>query len=141
MLQQAFAAAWYQFMNPQPDPVNQQVNFQVTDAIILPNLKNVTLLSVRVFILTKNNTVISDTEAGPFLTLKQEGIADIPLPVTSNVGTASLSGDVKAEKLGLAFTIAKTPDALLTADKKQLDPEKLTGLVFIINYTSNVFSN
>jgi hypothetical protein len=141
ILQQAFAAAWYQFMNPQPDPVSQQINFQLTDAIILPNLKDVTLLSARVFILTKNNTVISDKETGSFLILKQEGIADIPLPVNKNVGTASLTGTVKAEKASLAFTIAHTPDALLTADKKQLDPEKLTGLVFILNYTSNVFGN
>lgn len=140
VLQQAFSANWYQFMHPQVDPVTQTMAFTLTDAIVLPNLKQAELKSVNVVVQTKNNSAVSDKPSGSFLTLKQTDKADLSIPVGNNVGTVSLSGAFQAEKAELVFHIAATPDELLTADKKQLDPEKLTGLLFIINYTSNVFA-
>ncbi|HYF32994.1 MAG TPA: neuraminidase-like domain-containing protein [Chitinophagaceae bacterium] len=140
VLQQAFSASWYQFMHPQLDPVTQQINFQLTDNIILPNLNNVALQSATVIVLTKDNVAVSDKDQNTrFITFKQDGAGDIQVPITNNVGNIQLSGSFKAESATLQFTIANTPDGLLTADKKQLDPAKFTGLVFILNYTSNVF--
>jgi hypothetical protein len=63
----------------------------------------------------------------------------VSIPITNNVGTVARRA-FEAETAELLFTIANTPDELLTADKKQLDPNRLTGLLIIINYTSNVFA-
>jgi hypothetical protein len=93
-----------------------------------------------VVVQTQNNTTVSDKQAGSFLTLKQSDKSDVSIPITNNVGTVALSGPFEAETAELLFTIANTPDELLTADKKQLDPNRLTGLLIIINYTSNVFA-
>lgn len=140
VLQQAFSANWYQFMHPQPNPVTQSMVFSLTDAIVLPNLNKVALQSITVVVQTQNNTTVSDKQAGSFLTLKQSDKSDLSIPITNNVGTVALSGPFEAETAELLFTIANTPDELLTDNKKQLDPNKLTGLLIIINYTSNVFA-
>ena len=46
-IKQAFASEWQKFIITPPQNGKQQISFPVTDAMLLPNLKNITLTSLR----------------------------------------------------------------------------------------------
>ncbi len=135
-LKQAFGPQWYKFINTPPQGGIQQISFPVTDAVLLPNLKDITLTGVAVGLQTPQGTQVSDKDANThFVTLKLGNNPEQPIATNNNWGQVNLSES--GETCLLTFTLKDTPQELL--DNGQLNPTVLLNLHVILSYQSNVF--
>jgi hypothetical protein len=135
-LKQAFGTQWYKFINTPPQGGIQQISFPVTDAVLLPNLKDITLTGVAVCLQTPQDTQVSDKDTNThFITLKLGNNQEKLIPINNNWGQVNLSES--GETCSLTFTLKDTPEELL--DNGQLNPTVLLNLHVILSYQSNVF--
>jgi hypothetical protein len=135
-LKQAFGPQWYKFINTPPQGGIQQISFPVTDAVLLPNLKDITLTGVAVGMQTPQGTQVSDKDTNThFVNLKLGNNQEKPMTINNNLGQVNLSES--GETCLLTFILKDTPQELL--DNGQLNPRVLLNLHVILSYQSNVF--
>ncbi len=138
-LKQAFAGEWLEFISHPPQEGVQKISFPLTDAIILPNLKQVTLKSVAVLLQTSNSVQVSDKDKDTHFVSVKLGDKKTSVPISQNSGSVALSDSpVAGETCSLAFALDNTPNKLL-ADGA-LNSDVLAGVVVVITYQSNVFN-
>ncbi|PWW01255.1 virulence plasmid A protein [Paenibacillus cellulosilyticus] len=138
-LKAMYPREWNNFISGPTQDGIRQIMFPLTDSIVLPYLKDVSLLSISVILLTPKGKVISDLAAGsPFVLLNVGKGQSIPVPIINNVGTAVLKECCPDSASCRLNVDVKAAPADILADGV-LDPLALLGIAVVITYQSNVF--
>ncbi|ACV63634.1 virulence plasmid 28.1 kDa A protein [Desulfofarcimen acetoxidans DSM 771] len=139
-LKQSYAGEWNKFINSQPSGNIQQVCFPITDEMLLPNLTDVQLSTVSVFLQTPPGLKVSDKDSNTgFVYLRTGDGTSSPVSITDNAGNINLSKTAPAkETWALELDTARMPAVLLA--EGAVNAGVLLDIVVLIGYESNVFN-
>ena len=138
-LKQAFSGEWNKFIHSQPIQGIERMRFQITDEILLPNLRDVKLKAVTVLINTPEGKPVSDKDKDThFIYLKTSEENRLPITINNNYGVIALAMNVPVkETWTLEFDVLNAPTELVK--DQALNPDVLLDTVVVIQYESNVF--